>query len=178
VTRRLESRGFPARVRHHIERARRGGRLSSGLRSQIAISDARGRTGSVASRERQQPRSQPPWAGQLIWPSFCQVGSTKGPRLRAFLLVERGGGPGGCATRGQADIRGLATAGPGFVFRARRLATGVTDRGRLPIGVSRMLWREGARRRRPARPTFVARVSRRWRPPSRSRRARALRRQR
>ena len=64
--------------------------------------------------------------------------------MRAFLLVERGGGSDVCATRGHTDMRGLATAGPGFVFRARRLATGVTGRGgRLPIGVSRMLWREG-----------------------------------
>jgi hypothetical protein len=30
-------------------------------------------------------------------------------------LVERDGGPGVCATRGQADMRGLGTAGPGFV---------------------------------------------------------------
>jgi hypothetical protein len=42
-------------------------------------------------------------------------------------LVEGAAGLGVCATRGQPDMRGLATAGPGFVFRARRLATGVTD---------------------------------------------------
>ena len=61
------------------------------------------------------------------------------------MLVEEAAGRDWCATRGQADIRGLATAGPGFVFRARRLATGVTGpwSDRLPIGVSRMLWREG-----------------------------------
>jgi len=40
-------------------------------------------------------------------------------------------------------MRGLGTAGPGFRLRARRLASGVTGSGRLPIGVSRMLWREG-----------------------------------
>jgi hypothetical protein len=37
------------------------------------------------------------------------------PANAGLLLVERGGGPGGCATRGQADMRGLGTAGPGFV---------------------------------------------------------------
>ncbi len=40
-------------------------------------------------------------------------------------------------------MRGLGTAGPGFRLRARRLASGVTGSVRLPIGVSRMLWREG-----------------------------------
>ena len=47
--------------------------------------------------------------------------------MRAFLLVEGAAGLGVCATRGQPDMRGLGTAGPGFVFRARRLAAGVTD---------------------------------------------------
>jgi hypothetical protein len=51
------------------------------------------------------------------------------PAGAGLLLVGRGGGPGVCATRGQPDMRGLGTAGPGFVFRARRLATGVTDLG-------------------------------------------------
>ena len=52
----------------------------------------------------------------------------EGP-ANAGLFVGRGGGRRGvCATRGQADIRGLGTAGPGFVWRARRLGTGVTGR--------------------------------------------------
>jgi hypothetical protein len=55
-----------------------------------------------------------------------------------------GGGPvGRSATRGQTDMRGLGTAGPGFRLRARRLASGVAGQGWLPIVVSRMLWREG-----------------------------------
>jgi hypothetical protein len=62
-----------------------------------------------------QPRSQPPRAGHLIWPSFCQGSSANGQHMRAFLVVGRGGGPGVCATRGQPDMRGLGTAGPGFV---------------------------------------------------------------
>jgi len=40
-------------------------------------------------------------------------------------------------------MRGLGAAGPGFRLRARRLASGVASRGWVPIGVSRMLWREG-----------------------------------
>jgi hypothetical protein len=32
---------------------------------------------------------------------------------------------GGCATRGQADMRGLGTAGPGFVVRVRCLTSSV-----------------------------------------------------
>jgi hypothetical protein len=47
-------------------------------------------------------------------------------------------GLGWCATRGQADMRGLVTAGPGFVVRARLLGSGVAGAGRLPIAVSRM----------------------------------------
>ena len=41
--------------------------------------------------------------------------------VAGILVGQGGGGPGGCATRGQADIRGLVTAGPGFVVRARCL---------------------------------------------------------
>jgi X-Pro dipeptidyl-peptidase C-terminal non-catalytic domain len=50
------------------------------------------------------------------------------PRGLAGILVDRGGGgPGGCATRGQTLIRGSAAAGPGFVVRARCLKI---ERGR------------------------------------------------
>lgn len=52
------------------------------------------------------------------------------------MVEEAAGGLG--ATRGQTDMRGLGTAGPGFRLRARRLASGVTG-VRLPIGVSRVL---------------------------------------
>jgi hypothetical protein len=38
-----------------------------------------------------------------------------GPRKRAFCLVKEATVSGVSATRGQADMRGLATAGPGFV---------------------------------------------------------------
>jgi hypothetical protein len=52
-----------------------------------------------------------------------------GTRVRSVFacgvgLGSGGGGPGGCATRGQTDIRGLGTAGPGFVVRARCLGLG------------------------------------------------------
>jgi transposase len=43
---------------------------------------------------------------QLIWTSLCQVPSTKGPRERAFLLLEEAAVRPECATRGQADMRG------------------------------------------------------------------------
>jgi hypothetical protein len=47
------------------------------------------------SRRRSRFRSCGRRAGtQLIWPSFCQAASTRGPRERAFLLVGRGGGSG------------------------------------------------------------------------------------
>ena len=39
-----------------------------------------------------------------------------------------GGGSGGCATRGQTHMRGLGTAGPGFVVRARCLRSSVAAR--------------------------------------------------
>jgi hypothetical protein len=39
-----------------------------------------------------------PLGTYLIWPDVCRAGSTKGPRLRAFLLVERDGGR-ACARR-------------------------------------------------------------------------------
>ena len=48
--------------------------------------------------------------------------------------AEGRGRPGGCATRGQTDIRGLDTAGPWFVVRARCLggepSPGFTDQYR------------------------------------------------
>src|SRR3954470_1644766 len=53
-------------------------------------------------------------------------------------------------------MRGLATAGPGFRLRARRLASGVASQDWVPIGVSRMLWREGPRCPPPSTPTDVA----------------------
>ena len=39
------------------------------------------------------PRSAGLEAGQLIWPSVCQVGSTKGPQMRVLLVVRGGGWP-------------------------------------------------------------------------------------
>ena len=61
---------------------------------------------------------QPGWVLQLIWTWFVKLASTESPAHWAFCWPG-GGGPGGCATRGQADIRGLVTAGPGLVWRAR-----------------------------------------------------------
>src|SRR5579875_2228457 len=58
-------------------------------------------------------------------------GRLSSPRRRIFVvevvvgLGWGGGGPGGCATRGQTDMRGLGTAGPCFVVRARCLETSV-----------------------------------------------------
>ena len=55
----------------------------------------------------------------LLWRLMCQGLSTGCPRLGGHRVGQGGGGSGGCATRGQTLIRGLATAGPCFVVRAR-----------------------------------------------------------
>ena len=57
-------------------------------------------------------------------------GSARSARREPGTVVgQGGGGPGWCATRGQADMRGLVTAGPGFVVRARVLGSSVAPVG-------------------------------------------------
>jgi len=68
------------------------------------------------------------------------------PAAGAGILVgQGGGGPGGCATRGQADMRGLGTAGPGFVVRVRCLEIERGPVWGLLIAISRVLSRVVAR---------------------------------
>ena len=77
-----------------------------------------------------QPRSQRLRAGHLIWPLFCRQVARKARVSGLFLLVGRGGGPGVCATRGQPDMRGLGTAGPGFWSSPGSVDTGCSRRRR------------------------------------------------
>ena len=86
---------------------------------------------------------------QLIWTSVCQVGSTKGPLMRAFLLVEGAAGRAGARRAVRLIFAGwlpqdrVSSQSPPSRVGCHR------PRGRLPIAESRMLWREGPGRRRP-----------------------------
>lgn len=62
----------------------------------------------------------------LIWTAVCQPSAPDARGQGGHRVDQGGGGPDWCATRGQADMRGLGTAGPGFVVRARCLGSSVT----------------------------------------------------
>jgi hypothetical protein len=121
--------------------------------------------------------NQPPQELQLIWPDVCQAGSTKGPRLRAFLLVERDGGR-ACARRA---VRLICA---GWVPQDRVSSQSPSSRSgrrRRAAAAHSCVTDALARRAGAAAPLdqLVSRpVSRRSRLPSRSRRARARRRRR
>src|SRR5206468_9604234 len=78
---------------------------------------------------------------RLNWTAVCQPPAPDARGQGGHRVGQGGGGPDWCATRGQADMRGLGTAGPGFVVRARCLGSSVTRARGLLIALSRMLSR-------------------------------------
>ena len=125
-----------------------------GLASWLRFYNRRRPTQLTRRPATRQPRSPSPWAGQLIWPDRLSSPQHRKPRVSgAFLLVWEAAGGGLGATRGQADMRGLATAGPGFRLRARRLAPGVTAGAAAHSCLTDALARRARGARRLLRPT-------------------------
>jgi hypothetical protein len=95
-------------------------------------------------------------AAHLILPLFVKCTATKGPLRRVFCWSSGAAG-GACARRAVRLICAGWYRRTGFRLRARRLATGVTDRGSVAHRCVTDALARRARPRRPARPTSCRR---------------------